>query len=107
EFKGDIARCLLYFAVRYEDQVDSWSHPMLNGTNDQVYEDWFIALLLDWHNNDAVNQRELNRNNAAYIHQGNRNPFIDNPSYAKKNRNHTPKTKAHTDSTNLMTSKPT
>lgn len=107
EFKGDIARCLLYFAVRYEDQVDSWSHPMLNGTNDQVYEDWFIALLLDWHNNDAVNQRELNRNNAAYIHQGNRNPFIDNPSYVNMIWNPTPDTEAPTDPTNLIASNPT
>ncbi|MFV0571419.1 MAG: endonuclease [Xanthomarina gelatinilytica] len=107
EFKGDIARCLLYFAVRYEDQVDSWSHPMLNGTNNQVYEDWFIALLLDWHNNDAVNQRELNRNNAAYIHQGNRNPFIDNPSYANMIWNPTPDTEAPTDPTNLVAFNPT
>ncbi|WP_417854926.1 endonuclease [Xanthomarina gelatinilytica] len=107
EFKGDIARCLLYFAVRYEDQVDSWSHPMLNGTNDQVYEDWFIALLLDWHNNDAVNQRELNRNNAAYIHQGNRNPFIDNPSYANMIWNPTPDTESPTDPTNLVAFNPT
>lgn len=106
EFKGDIARCLLYFAVRYEDQVDSWSHPMLNGTNDQVYEDWFIALLLDWHNNDAVNQRELNRNNAAYIHQGNRNPFIDNPSYANMIWNPTPDTEAPTDPINLVAFNP-
>lgn len=81
EFKGDIARCMLYFATRYETQVDSWTHDMLNGTEDQVYSDWFITLLVDWHTNDPVNQREIDRNNAAYTYQGNRNPFIDHPEY--------------------------
>ena len=51
EFKGDIARSLLYFATRYESQVSSWNHSgMLNGTNDQVYQDWFLDLLISWHN---------------------------------------------------------
>ncbi|WP_196894612.1 endonuclease [Aureivirga marina] len=81
EFKGDIARCMLYFATRYEDQVGNWSHAMINGTSDQVYSDWFIAVLLDWHNQDPVNQREIDRNNAGYNFQGNRNPFIDHPEY--------------------------
>jgi endonuclease I len=107
EFKGDIARCLLYFAVRYENQVASWSHPMLNGTSDQVYTDWFIAMLLDWHNNDVVNDRERNRNNKAYIHQGNRNPFIDHPEYVNIIWNPTPDTEAPTDPTNLIASNPT
>ncbi|MCX7550162.1 endonuclease [Xanthomarina sp. F2636L] len=106
EFKGDIARCLLYFAVRYEDQVASWNHAMLNNTSDQVYEDWFIDLLLDWHNNDAVNQREINRNNASYIHQGNRNPFIDNPGYANLIWNPTPDTEVPSNPTNLVASNP-
>ncbi len=81
EFKGDIARALLYFAVRYETQVASWSHAMLNGTSDQVYEDWFVDLLLDWHANDPVVQAEIDRNNAAYNFQGNANPFVDHPEF--------------------------
>ncbi|RXP57043.1 T9SS C-terminal target domain-containing protein [Lutibacter sp. HS1-25] len=81
EFKGDIARCLLYFATRYETQIDSWSHDMINGTKDQVYEDWFITLLVKWHTNDPVSTREIDRNNAAYAYQGNRNPYIDHPEY--------------------------
>ena len=89
EFKGDIARMLLYFAVRYEDEVtdNSWdahnssvSNP-LNGTNNQVYEDWYIKLLYKWHNNDPVSTRETVRNNEAFKFQGNRNPFIDHPEY--------------------------
>ena len=107
EFKGDIARCLLYFAVRYENQVASWNHAMLNGTSTQVYEDWFIELLLDWHNGDAVNQREINRNNASYIHQGNRNPFIDHQEYANMIWDPTPDNIVPTDVTNLVASNPT
>lgn len=88
EFKGDIARMLFYFATRYEDEVtsSSWdSHTVnnnpLNGTNNQVYEDWYLKLLYKWHTDDPVSQREIVRNNEAYKFQGNRNPFIDNPSY--------------------------
>ncbi len=88
EFKGDIARMLLYFAVRYEDHVtdSSWdAHSVannpLNGTNDQVYETWYLQLLNKWHEEDPVSNRELVRNNAAHAFQGNRNPFIDHPEF--------------------------
>jgi len=87
EFKGDIARMLLYFAVRYEDEWNNgWdSHSVtnnpLNGTSAQFYETWYINLLYDWHTNDPVNQREIDRNNAAYNYQGNRNPFIDHSEW--------------------------
>ena len=92
EFKGDIARCLLYFAVRYEDQVldGSWDvhnsvpENVINGTTDQFYEQWFINLLISWHNTDSVSARETAANNNAYYnHQNNRNPFIDNPSWVE------------------------
>lgn len=88
EFKGDIARMLLYFATRYEDEVtsSSWdphtaANNPLNGTNNQVYETWYIQLLNKWHTQDPVSQREIFRNNEAYNYQGNRNPFIDHPEY--------------------------
>lgn len=89
EFKGDIARILFYFATRYEDEVTSttWDNPNadpnnpLNGTNDQVYEDWYINLLLTWHEQDPVSQKEIDRNNAVYQIQENRNPFVDHPEW--------------------------
>ncbi len=81
EFKGDIARMLFYFATRYEDQVADWSHDMFNGTSDQVFSDWFLAILLDWHAADPVSQREIDRNNAVYNYQKNRNPYIDHPTW--------------------------
>ena len=84
EFKGDIARMLFYFATRYEDQVASWSHDMLNGTTDQVFSDWFLDVLLQWHTNDPVSQKEIDRNEAVYDYQGNRNPFIDHPEWVNE-----------------------
>ncbi len=84
EFKGDIARALLYFATRYEDTVNGYtSFDMFNGTQDQVFQTWAINMLLDWHYNvDPVDQREIDRNNASYNFQGNANPFVDHPEYA-------------------------
>lgn len=84
EFKGDIARALLYFATRYEDRVSSWHHDMLNGTRDQVYQTWFLEILLKWHKQDPVSQHEINRNNIGQKYQGNRNPFIDHPEWVEK-----------------------
>ena len=91
EFKGDIARMLLYFAVRYEDNVadmgGSWDTPnadpnnVMNGIAGQYYDDWFIGLLCDWHSMDPVSQKEIDRNNNGFTHQNNRNPFVDNPSW--------------------------
>lgn len=84
EFKGDIARCLLYFATRYENNVTSWTYnDVFNGTSTQVYTDWFLNLLLSWHENDPVNAREIARNNACYTYQGNRNPYIDSAHYVE------------------------
>jgi endonuclease I len=89
EFKGDIARMLLYFATRYENNINDsgWdaanasSNNPRDGSSDRFYDQWYIDLLLDWHVADPVSQKEIDRNNDIYIHQNNRNPFIDNPQY--------------------------
>ncbi|APX99801.1 endonuclease [Lacinutrix venerupis] len=109
EFKGDIARALLYFATRYENNVDNYtSFDMFNGSNDQVFQDWAIDLLLDWHYNvDPVSQKEIDRNNAAYNFQGNANPFVDHPEYANLIWNPNPDIQAPTVPTNLTASNPT
>lgn len=84
EFKGDVARSLLYFATRYENNVTSWTYNnVFDGTTTQVYTDWFINLLLSWHENDPVSAREISRNNACYSYQGNRNPYIDSAQYVE------------------------
>lgn len=109
EFKGDIARALLYFATRYQDTVDGYtSFDMFNGTEDDVFFPWAIDMLLDWHYNvDPVDQRERDRNNAAYTFQGNANPFVDHPEYANMIWNPTPDNEAPTNPTNLVASNPT
>lgn len=109
EFKGDIARALLYFAVRYQDTVDDYtSFDMFNGTEDEVFFTWAIELLLDWHYNvDPVDQRERDRNNAAYLFQNNANPFVDHPEYAAMIWSPTSDTEAPTAPTNLTVSNPT
>ena len=81
EFKGDIARCLLYFATRYEGQIPSWNYSMFNGTSTQVFTNTFISILVTWNNLDPVSPYEIAKNNAVYNFQGNRNPYIDHPEY--------------------------
>ena len=80
-FKGDIARMYFYFATRYENTVAGYPFAMFNGSSNQVFTTSFLNVLLSWHANDPVSAREIERNNAIYARQGNRNPFIDNPSY--------------------------
>lgn len=80
-FKGDIARMYFYFATRYENSVGNYLYPMFNRTSNQVFSTPFLNMLLAWHAQDPVSAREIERNNAIYIRQGNRNPYIDNPSY--------------------------
>ena len=89
EFKGDIARGLFYIAVRYQDDIASWEandtdgDSMLDGSSDKVFEQWALDMLYNWHINDPVSQKEIDRNNAIFAHQDNRNPFIDNPQYVQ------------------------
>ncbi|KPZ61702.1 endonuclease [Pseudoalteromonas sp. P1-7a] len=89
EFKGDFARAYFYMATRYENVIGSWqnnttaSNAVLNGTSNQVFESWVVAMLLNWHNADPVSQMELDRNQAAFEFQGNRNPYIDHPEFVE------------------------
>jgi len=82
EFKGDIARMYFYFVTRYESNLTSFnSYAMFDGSADQAFDTTFFNILYQWHTQDPVSQRELDRNNAIFNAQNNRNPFIDNPSY--------------------------
>ncbi|ACU07315.1 Endonuclease I [Flavobacteriaceae bacterium 3519-10] len=91
EFKGDIARSLLYFAVRYEGKLSSFNFyngtsaandtSPFDGTEEKAFENWYIAMLLQWHQLDPVSPRETDRNNVVFTLQKNRNPFIDHPEW--------------------------
>lgn len=90
EYKGDIARVLLYFATRYEDLVagfytsapsTSKIKPMFDGSSNRVFSATFINILLTWNQQDPVSTKEINRNDAIYARQNNRNPYIDHNQY--------------------------
>ena len=82
EFKGDVARALLYFATRYERQMPRFKeHAMTNGSSQQAYKKWFLKTLVKWHQQDPVSVHERQRNEAGCKFQKNRNPFIDNPEW--------------------------
>jgi endonuclease I len=84
EYKGDFARAQFYMATCYESNVAAWQPNadfILNGTAYQAFDDWYLKLLYKWHINDPVSQKEIDRNNAVYTLQGNRNPFIDKPEW--------------------------
>ena len=82
-YKGDFARTCFYMVTCYEDNVSSWNSDMLNRTKYPAFTTWAINLLLKWHRNDQVSQKEIDRNNAVYAIQGNRNPYIDYPQLAE------------------------
>ncbi|MCM1320083.1 MAG: endonuclease [Muribaculaceae bacterium] len=80
EFKGDLARTYFYMVTCYQDLT--WKESGLYTAKQGTYptlQDWAIEMLLRWHREDPVSQKELDRNEAVYKHQHNRNPFIDYP----------------------------
>jgi hypothetical protein len=84
EWKGDIARMMMYMYLRYGNQC----LPTTVGVGTPVTSDTnMIDLFLQWNADDPVSQFEDNRNtylgNTSNTYaQGNRNPFIDNPYLA-------------------------
>lgn len=79
EYKGDLARTYFYMATAYEDKISGWTSPMLSGNAYPAYANWALTMLLRWAKEDPVSQKEIDRNNAIYKLQGNRNPYIDYP----------------------------
>ena len=91
--KGDLARTYFYAVTRYWDEgakagkVTNWTY----GEGDAVFgtgsgytygfKTSYLNMLLKWHKQDPVSTWEINRNNNVEDEQGNRNPFIDHPSW--------------------------
>jgi hypothetical protein len=80
EFKGDLARTYFYMSVRYYNEDTGW--PGSGMTTGSQLKTWALVMMLQWNSLDPVSQKEIDRNNAVYLFQGNRNPFIDHPGYA-------------------------
>jgi len=74
-FLGDVARGVLFLAIRYNGLE------VVSGNPDTSEEGQLgdLDVLLEWHRNDPPDDYEMNRNNVVYNWQLNRNPFIDMP----------------------------
>lgn len=87
EYKGDFARCYMYMVTCYEDYATRWTSTgtssMLGNNTYPTFKPYAINLLMEWHRNDPVSSKEINRNNAVDEIQKNRNPFIDFPVLAE------------------------
>ncbi|HBV17537.1 MULTISPECIES: endonuclease [Chryseobacterium group] len=82
EFKGDVARMIFYFVTRYETQIAGFSSGNILGNSAYPgLQVWELNQLLSWNTLDPVSSFEIARNNASYVYQGNRNPYIDNPGF--------------------------
>jgi len=79
EWKGDVARIIMYLYARYGSQC----LPRYVGEGNPVSNDPdMVDLFLEWNAEDPPSALEIQRNNRAAAIQGNRNPFIDNPYLA-------------------------
>lgn len=65
--KGDAARALFYFALRYGNRENFLT------SQETVLREWSAA--------DTVSQKELDRNDSIESYQHKRNPFIDHPEF--------------------------
>lgn len=82
EYKGDFARTYFYMVTCYQNLT--WKYTWMVSNNlYPTLNTWAVNLLLKWHREDPVSQKELDRNDEVYKVQANRNPFIDYPELAE------------------------
>ena len=88
EYKGDFARGYFGTMIKwangdYQTFTTGDGAAIFNTayTADKYYglTAYGVALLLKWHREDPVSQKEIDRNDGIQSKQGNRNPFIDYP----------------------------
>lgn len=89
EYKGDLARTYFYMATCYKDRLASWTGEVFGATmakdiltgynNYPGMAPWALRMFIRWSKQDPVSLKEIDRNEAIYKLQGNRNPFIDSP----------------------------
>ena len=82
EYKGDFARTYFYMVTTYQDLT--WRYTfMVNQNLYPTLNPWSVDLLMKWHRQDPVSEKEIDRNDVVYGYQNNRNPFIDHPELAE------------------------
>lgn len=88
QVKGDIARALLYMMVRYTGDKAREPALFLTDATNQISATTNLmgrlTVLLRWHEEDPVDDRERVRDELIYTRfQGNRNPFVDRPEWVR------------------------
>ena len=90
EYKGDFARAYFYMATCYGDELtwrldnkDVGSKYAMRNDSYLEFRDWEIEVLITWHRQDPVSEKETKRMDAVSDFQHNRNPFIDYPDLAE------------------------
>jgi len=78
EWRGDVARMIMYMYVRYPTQCLATTV----GVGNTTYSVDMPDIFLEWNQEDPVSAYEISRNDLLEGIQGNRNPFIDNPYLA-------------------------
>ena len=91
QYKGDFARGYMGALLRWAGDHQAFT----SGDGSKIFSgnytatgkfgltNYGIALLMKWHREDPVSQKEIDRNNGIQATQGNRNPFIDYPYLAE------------------------
>ena len=87
QYKGDLARGLMGTIIKWQQSNLTSGNNFFNGTytvsGNFGLTKKAVVLLMKWHREDPVSQKEIDRNNGIQQTQGNRNPFIDYPYLAE------------------------
>ena len=86
EWKGDFARTYFYMATAYQHMTDEWQTTdgllTVDPASWTTMRPWVYELMLQWADEDPVDDIERARNEVIYGIQGNRNPYVDVPELA-------------------------
>ena len=87
QYKGDFARGYMGTIIKWHQSNLTTDNNFFSGIYDAAHYFGFtkkaVVLMMKWHREDPVSQKEIDRNNGIQKTQGNRNPFIDYPYLAE------------------------
>lgn len=87
EYKGDFARGYMGTIIKWQLANLTTGNNFFSGSYTPAGNFGFtkkaVVLMMKWHREDPVSQKEIDRNNGIQKTQGNRNPFIDYPYLAE------------------------